>query len=159
MHMRVFVFASLSALAVAVGCSSAAGSVPSLPTAQPSIDGTQGTPALFYNTNGGGDVPFGEEGFLSFTVQNVGSQDLKVSSVGYTGDTAITFNPGVSPAVPATIPYDMYLSVELTCTPVVSNSEVITTYNGTVTILSNASNLPTITEYVQCVGLPLDGGT
>ena len=155
MHMRASAFSSLLVLAVAaVACDSGGTNVPQLPTALPSIDGTQANPALFYNTNGGGDVLIGEEGFLTFTVKNTGSEDMKVNSVAYTGDSAITLQPGVSPATPATIPYAMYLTVGLTCTPAVTNPQVKETYNGQVVVQSNASNLPTITEYVQCVGLP-----
>ncbi len=161
MHMRVFAFSSLSALVLAVGGCGGSESIPSLPTASPSIAGTQATPAPFTNVNGGEDVLIGEEGFLSFTVQNIGSQDMVVSSVTYTGDNAITLTPGVSPAIPATVPYDQYLSVSLTCTPAVTTPEMKETYNGLVDIKSNASNTPDITIYVQCIGLPVltDGGT
>ncbi len=160
MHMRVFVFSSLSALiAAAFACGT--NSVPALPTAQPSIQGTQSTPAPFTNVNGGEDVLIGESAFLSFTVQNIGSQGMVVSSVTYTGDPAITLMPGVTPSMlPATIAYDQNLVVEMTCTPVVTTPEMKETYNGSVNIKSNASNLPDLTIYVQCIGLPIlpDGG-
>ncbi len=161
MHMRVFAFSSLSALVLAVGGCGGSESISSLPVASPSIAGTQATPAPFTNVNGGEDVLIGEEGFLSFTVQNTGSQDLLVSSVTYTGDNAITLTPGVSPPIPATVPYAQYLSVSLTCTPAVTTPEMKETYNGLVDIKSNASNTPDITIYVQCIGLPVltDGGT
>jgi len=162
MHMRVFAFSSLSALLLAaVSCSNASDSIPQSPTAVPSIAGTQSTPAPFTNANGGEDVLIGESAFMSFTVQNGGSENLVVSSVTYTGDSPITLQPGVNPSpLPATIPYDQDLTVGLTCTPVVSNPEVKEVYNGVVEIKSNASNLPDITIYVQCTGLPAlpDGG-
>ncbi len=163
MHMRVFAFSSLSALVVAVGGCGDNTSVPTSPTAAPSIVGTQATPALFYNVNGGGDVPVGEEGFLTFDVQNIGSEQMVVSSVTYTGDSAITLTPGLSVSTadagtvlttPITVEYNAALIVGLTCTP-----SAKATYNGIVDIKSNASNLPDITSYVQCVGLVLDGGT
>jgi hypothetical protein len=162
MNMRAFAFSVLSALAV--GCDNGV-SVPSLPTAQPSVVTDAGNPLPF---NGILGVTIGTEGFATFSVQNIGSQNMVVSTVTYTGDSAITLSPGVSSTTadagtiltpPVTLPYNASLLVGLTCTPVRHTPEVKETYNGLVEIKSNASNLPDITTYVQCVGVPLaDGG-
>lgn len=163
MHMRVFAFSSLSALAVAVlGCGG--NSIPSAPTASVPISGTQATPFPF---NAGEGVLIGTEGFVSIVITNIGSQDMDVSSVTYTGDGAITLNPGVSVSTnsmatqPWVVPYNSALVVGLTCSPVVNHPEVQETYNGLVDIKSNAANLPDIQIYLQCVGVPpsTDGGT
>ena len=73
---------------------------------------------------------------------------MTVQSAVYTGDGAITLSPGVSPATPATIAYSAYFVVSLTCTPTTA-----TTYNGSVEIKSDASNLPDIVVYLQCQGI------
>jgi hypothetical protein len=149
MHMRDFAFSSLSALALAVvGCGGGSDSTPpaDVPTAVPSIAGTTATPFPFNPGTPG--VTVGTEGFVSFTVQNTGTPSLLVSSVTYTGDSAITLQPGVSPTLPATIAFDKYLTVGLTCDP-----QSAKTYNGAVDIKSNASNLPDINIVLQCVGV------
>lgn len=99
----------------------------------------------------------GTSGYVSITVQNTGSQPMVVSKVNYTGDSGISLTPGISlsttPDMPATppisVPFDAYLVVGLTCTP-----SGAATYNGTVEIKSNASNLPDISIVLQCVGVP-----
>jgi hypothetical protein len=147
MHMRVFAFSSLSALAlVVVGCGGGSDTTPTVPTAVPSIAGTTATPFPFNPGTPG--VTVGTKGFVSFTVQNTGSQSMVVNTVTYSGDSAITLQPGVSPVLPATIAFDKYLSVGLTCSP-----QAAQTYNGTVEIKSNASNLPDISIVLQCVGV------
>jgi hypothetical protein len=148
MHMRVFAFSSLSALAlVVVGCGGDSNPTPaSVPTALPSIAGTTATPFPF--NPGSPGVTIGTDGFVSFTVQNIGSPSMTVSSVTYTGDSAITLQPGVSPTLPATIAFDKYLTVGLTCSP-----QAAQTYTGTVEIQSNAANLPDIKIVLQCVGV------
>jgi hypothetical protein len=156
MHMRVFAFSSLSAL-VAVGCGGGGGSdsTPSVPTAMPSIAGTTTTPFPFNPGTPG--VTVGTEGFVSFTVENIGSPNLVVSSVSYSGDSAIALKPGISLSTdppgmlatpPVTVPFDVSLVVGLTCTPAADQ-----TYNGTVEVKSNAANLPDISIVLQCVGV------
>lgn len=81
---------------------------------------------------------------------------MVVSDVTYTGDSAITLTPGIGlstmPDTPVTlplsVPFDAALVVALTCTPTTEK-----TYNGTVDIKSNASNLPDISIVLQCVGV------
>ena len=156
MHMRAFAFSSLSTLALTlVGCGGSSNTTPTAPTAVPNIAGTTTTPFPFNPGTPG--VTVGTSGFVSITVQNTGSQPMVVSDVKYTGDTGITLQPGVSlsttPDTPATppisVPFDAYLVVGLTCTPASAK-----TYNGTVDITSNASNLPDISIVLQCVGVP-----
>lgn len=99
----------------------------------------------------------GTSGYVSITVQNTGTEGMVVSSVNYTGDGSITLSPGVflstdpgTPVTyPATVPFDDYLVVGLTCTP-----GGAATYNGTVDIKSNATNLPDLSIVLQCVGVP-----
>ncbi len=148
MTMRAFAFSLLSALAV--GCDSGGTPVPSLPTASPNVGGTTATPFPF---NGGAGVNLGTSGFASITVQNIGSQDMVVSSVTYTGDAAISLHPGVSPATPATIPFDKFLTVGLTCTPVAAG-----TVTGTLDIKNNSTNLPDISIVMSCLGVKPDAG-
>jgi hypothetical protein len=155
MHMRAFAFSSLSALAVGLaGCGGSDTTTPTAPTAVPNIAGTTTTPFPFNPGTPG--VTVGTSGYVSITVQNTGSQPMVVSNVSYTGDSGITLQPGVSvsttPDTPATLPasvaFDAYLVVGLTCTPTTEK-----TYNGTVDIKSNASNLPDISIVLQCVGV------
>jgi hypothetical protein len=122
------------------------------------IAGTTATPFPF--NPGSPGVTVGTEGFVSIVDENIGSQDMVVSSVSYTpdsaGDRAITLSPGVAlstapdqPAsTPVTVPFNAALTVGLTCTPPMAG-----TYNGTVDIKSNASNLPDISIVLQCVGV------
>jgi hypothetical protein len=150
--MRVFVVSSLATLSVAVLCCGGSGgggvTPPSLPTAAPDVVTDAGNPFIFNDTG----VIVGTSGFASLTIQNIGSQNMVVSSVTYTpdhaGDTAITLSPGVSPAIPATVPFDQYLVIGLTCTP--PDAE---TFNGTVEVKSNAVNLPDIIFNMQCTGV------
>jgi len=162
--MRAFAFSVLSALAV--GCDSGStNSIPSEPTAAPSVATDAGNPLAF---NGPLGVNIGTLGYATFSVQNIGSKEMVVSQVTYTGDSAITLSPGVSSTTadagssltpPVNLPYNASLLVGLTCKPVKHTPEVKETYNGIVDIKSNASNLPDIVTYVQCVGIPLaDGG-
>jgi hypothetical protein len=157
MHMRVFAFSSLAALSVAFICCGGDGGsgnpIPSLPTALPNVATDAGNPYQF-NTTG---VFIGTSGFANITVQNIGSQDMVVSSVTFTPDSpsdhAITLQPGVSPPLDAgsvSIAYNDYLVVALTCTPPGPDAGV---YNGIVDIQSNASNLPDIKVNLQCTGV------
>jgi len=162
--MRAFALFVLSALAV--GCDNGGGvSVPSEATASPSVVTDAGNPLPFNGIDG---VFIGTTGYATFSVQNIGSQDMVVNSVTYTGDSAITLSPGLSATTadagtilttPITLPYNASLLVGLTCKPVKHTPEVKETYNGIVDIKSTATNLPDIVTYVQCVGVPLaDGG-
>jgi hypothetical protein len=122
------------------------------------IAGTVATPFPF--NPGSPGVTIGTEGFVSIVDQNIGSQDMVVSSVSYTpdtaGDHAISLNPGVAlsttpdqPAsTPVTVPYNAALLVGMTCAPPAAG-----VYSGTVDIKSNASNLPDITIVLQCTGV------
>ncbi len=153
MHIRVFAVSSLATLSVAVICCGGSGgggtTPPNSPTALPDVATDAGNPFIFNQTG----VIVGTSGFASLTVQNIGSQDMLVSSVTYTpdtgSDTAITLNPGVSPPTPATISFDQYLVIGLTCTPPEAG-----TFNGIVEIKSNAVNLPDISINMQCIGVP-----
>lgn len=110
------------------------------------------TPFEFNQTG----VFVGTEGFQPIVVQNIGSQNMVVSSVGYTGDGEIAINPGIAlstnpdvlASTPVTVPYNASLVVSMTCIP-----EAVATYNGTVDIKSNATNLPDISIVMQCMGV------
>jgi hypothetical protein len=158
MNIRVFAFSSVSALVVTAAvaaCSSSdggGGTIPTAPTASPNITGTTATPFQFNQTG----VFVGTEGFQPIVVQNIGSQDMVVSSVGYNGDGEIAINPGIAlstnpdvlASTPLTVPYNASLVVSMTCIP-----EAVATYNGTVDIKSNATNLPDISIVMQCMGV------
>jgi hypothetical protein len=149
MHIRVIAFSSLATLSVAFICcggDSSSNSIPNAPTALPDVRTDAGNPYQFNQTG----VFIGTSGYATITVENIGSQNMVVSSVTYTGDSVITLSPGVSPALPATISYSNFLVVGLTCTPPGPDAG---TYNGIVDIKSNASNLPDIAINMQCLGV------
>ena len=162
MHIRAFVFSSLSTVAVvaALACDSGT-SVPNEPTAQPSVGGTTATPFAF---NAGAGVFIGTEGFATVTVKNIGSQTMVVSSVTYTGDSHIFLAPATGVSVttadagtfltpPVDVPYSASLIVGLTCRPVTP-----TTVTGTLDIKSNAVNEPDISIVLSCLGVTPDAG-
>ena len=166
--MRFLALSSLTSLAIvaAVSACSSGGTtntIPNAPTLNVAPLGTQATPFQF-NVSG---VFIGTSGFANIVATNIGEMDLTVSTVTYTGDSAITLSPGLflstNPDVPATppitVPYSDSLVVALTCTPVQHTPEVAETYNGVVEIKSNASNTPDVSAYFQCMGVVFDAGT
>lgn len=166
--MRFLALSSLTSLAIVAAVSACGGgggtnTIPNAPTLNVAPLGTQATPFQF-NVSG---VFIGTSGFANLVATNIGSMDLTVSSVNFTGDTsAITLTPGLSlstnPDVPATppvtVPYNASVVIGLTCKPVHHTPEVSETYNGVVEIKSNASNTPDVSAYFQCVGVVPDGG-
>jgi hypothetical protein len=61
---------------------------------------------------------------------------------------ALSTAPDQPASTPVTVPFNAAMTVGLTCTPPMAG-----TYNGTVDIKSNASNLPDISIVLQCVGV------
>jgi len=142
MNMRALFLCTTVGLAVA-GCGSGT-DVPSSPTLQLPFVTSQTNPVQFNDVQG---VLVGTSGFLTFGASNIGSQAMTITTVTYSGPSAITLQPGTDKPLPATISYNDELLIGLTCTPTAQQ-----TYAGTVEIKSNASNTPDATIYVSCTG-------
>lgn len=127
-----------------VGCGTA--SPADLPTLQLPFTSSPTAP---FTINGTSGVQVGSESSLVIGLMNVGNQPLVVQSVTYQGDTQIALDPGPGAPLPATVTFNHLLTVGVTCRPAST-----TTYAGTLTIVSNASNTPTALVYLDCAGTP-----
>jgi hypothetical protein len=93
-------------------------------------------------------VQVGTTGYFAFGMLNAGTQDLTIQDVTYSGDAAMGLQ-AFQESLPATLAFNAEYVVELVCTPPAQES-----YDGSVTIASNAVNTPTAVVYLSCVGVP-----
>ncbi len=93
-------------------------------------------------------VPVGTTGYYAFGLLNAGTNDLIIQQVNYSGDPAMALQAATQP-LPATLAFNGELVIGLTCTPPAESS-----YDGSVSILSNAANTPSAVVYLSCEGVP-----
>lgn len=134
--------AALCALSLA-GCGT--DSPAAAPTLQLPFTSSATSPVLFNSVEG---VQVGATGYFAFGLLNAGTDDLIVAEVTYAGNGAMALQAFAQP-LPATLPFNGELVVDLVCTPPAED-----TYDGTVSIVSNAVNTPTAMVYLSCVGVP-----
>ncbi|HMK73438.1 MAG TPA: hypothetical protein VK454_08855 [Myxococcaceae bacterium] len=139
--MRAPAAALLGSMAL-VGCGTA--SPADLPTLQLPFTSSASAPV---SINGVQGVQVGAQGTFIFQLLNAGNQALVVQSISYQGDPEIGLDAAPLNPLPATVDFNHWLSVAVTCSPLAAQ-----TYSGTVTIVSNAANAPTALVYLDCVG-------
>jgi len=120
-------------------------SPPAAPTLQLPFESSADSPVLFNGVEG---VAVGTVGYFAFGVLNSGTENLVIQTVSYTGDPAMAAQPLAQP-LPATLSFNGELVIGLQCTPPAASS-----YDGSVTITSNAVNSPTAVVYLSCEGMP-----
>ena len=98
--------------------------------------------------NGAEGVPVGTTGYFAFGLLNAGTNNLIVQQPTYSGDPAMALQPPTQ-ALPATLAFNGELVIGLTCTPPTEGS-----FDGSVSILSNAANTPSAVVYLSCAGVP-----
>ena len=122
-----------------------ADSPPNSPTLQLPFTSSASSPVAFNGVDG---VEVGTTGYFSFGVLNAGNQPLLLQDAGYSGDPAMTLELVID-AFPTTLAFNDEFVIALSCTPLAQD-----TYDGTVSILSNAVNGPTTVVYLSCTGVP-----
>jgi hypothetical protein len=119
-------------------------SPPAAPTLQLPFTSSASAPVLFNNVQG---VLVGTTGNFAFGVLNGGTQDLVIQSVSYAGNVVMALQPFAQP-VPASLAFNEEFVIALQCTP-----PAVEDYPGTVTILSNDANSPSVAVYLSCQGM------
>lgn len=114
-----------------------------------SIKITDGTStASTANYSDFGNVPFGTTATRSFVVQNLGTADLNVTAVNFTGTDAIDFSLGTAPAFPLTIAAGTSYTVTVQYT-----AHALATGNATMNILSNDNDEATYDFAIRATGV------
>jgi hypothetical protein len=133
------------AVVFALGLGGCTDSPPAAPTLQLPFSSSVTSPVLFNGVEG---VEAGTTGRFAFGVLNAGTEDLVISDAGYIGDPAMALAPLAQP-IPSTLAFNDEFVIPLTCNPTAEIS-----YNGSVSILSNAVNGPVTVVYLSCIGVP-----
>src|SRR5450631_1564757 len=135
---------SLAVFCAALGLTGCTDSPPAAPTLQLPFASSAASPVLFNGVEG---VQVGTTGHFAFGLLNAGTEDLVIQDAGYTGDPAMALGSLVQP-LPSTLAFNGEFVIPLTCTPTAENS-----YDGSVSILSNAVNGQLTVVYLSCVGV------